>query len=62
MTEIEIKENYYANPIILCLHLFLKHTRDVELKEWYWFFVEFVRIWSVVFIMYWALNDKSGLD
>jgi len=32
-TQIEIKENYYADHIILCLHLFLKHTGEVELKE-----------------------------
>jgi len=48
--------------IILCLHLFLKHKEDVELKEWYLFLCSFFRIWSVVFIMYWALNDKSALD
>jgi hypothetical protein len=56
----EIKENYFVHYIILCLHLIIKHKEDVELKEWY-FFVEFVLIWFVVIIMYWALNEMSGL-
>jgi hypothetical protein len=56
----KIKENYFVHRIILCLHLIIKHKGDVDLKEWY-LFVEFVLIWSVVIIMYWALYEMSGL-